>query len=72
MSQPNKSKRTIRSAMSGKIINGGECILTSEALDYVKKMGYQVTKNQDRKEIDIVNDLIIRITKGDRITNENR
>lgn len=35
-----RSKRIIRSSLSGKIINGKEVILVEEVQDYVKKMGY--------------------------------
>lgn len=37
-----EKKNAVRSALTGRIINGREVILTEEALDYVKKMGYTV------------------------------
>src|SRR3989304_8502106 len=39
-----KRKNVIRSALSGKIINGREVVLTEEAIEYVKKMGLIVEK----------------------------
>lgn len=37
-----RNKNLQRSALSGKIINGREVIMTEEAIEYVKKMGYIV------------------------------
>lgn len=35
-------KKVIRSAYSGRICNGRDVILTFEAVDYLKKLGYEV------------------------------
>jgi hypothetical protein len=43
MENHKRSKKLIRSDLSGKIINGHSVILTEEAIDYVKKKGYTVT-----------------------------
>jgi hypothetical protein len=37
-----RNKNLIRSTLTGKIINGREAILTEEAIEYVRKMGYIV------------------------------
>lgn len=35
-------KKVVRSAYSGRICNGRDVILTSEAVEYLKKIGYTV------------------------------
>lgn len=38
----NRKKNKMRSALSGRIINGKEVILVSEAKEYLKKQGYEI------------------------------
>lgn len=71
MKSYNKSKNTIRSALSGKIINGREVILTSEAVEYVKKMGYIVRVPRDDENIlDVIDKAVITFVRTGRISNE--
>lgn len=49
MGKNHKKRNLIRSAYSGKIINGREVILTAEAEEYLKQMGYiLIRKNKDK------------------------
>lgn len=41
--QSKRNKKLIRSDLSGKIINGKSVILTEEAIEYVKQMGYVIS-----------------------------
>lgn len=38
-----RNKTLIRSDLSGKVVNGKSVILTEEAIEYVKQMGYEVS-----------------------------
>lgn len=40
------SKKIIRSCLTGRILNGRDCILVDEAEDYLKINGYEVQEIQ--------------------------
>lgn len=62
----NKSKREIRSIMSGRVINSNEAILCSEAVDYVKKLGYILVMPKKKALADMtVTETIKMLINGD-------
>ena len=58
-----RNKNLIRSALTGRIINGKECILTEEAPEYLKKMGYIVKNPYNENVIDALDYFMVTTIK---------
>lgn len=61
----NKSKRQIRSSLSGRVINNQEVIEVNEAIEYVKQLGYIVKKPFEEDNIlEFIDAFMIKSIKG--------